>query len=94
MPDAAKIKGEQVDDSNDCSSFESSSESDFPLQNIAVTQPDVVPELERTLKVDTANRDISSGHWSITLNTGFQDILFKIDTGALVNVLLRNQINS
>ena len=87
-----KQKVEQVDDSHDFS-YEFSSESDFLLESIAVTESGIVPELEETLKVDTINRDISSRHWSVTLNTGSQDILFKIDTGAQVNVLSKTLYN-
>ena len=87
-----KQKVEQVDDSHDCS-YESSSESDFLLKSIAVTEPDIVSELEESLKVDTINRDISLGHWSVTLNTGSQDIPFKIYPGAQVNVLPKNLYN-
>ncbi|CAB4033390.1 Hypothetical predicted protein, partial [Paramuricea clavata] len=86
----------QVDDSQDRASFESSSESDFVIESLVATESEAASEVQQALKIDPLNSDTSAGHWSVTLNAGSQDIPFKIDTGAQVNVLpkkLYNKLN-
>ena len=79
------------DDQNN--SPESSDDSDFCLESVIVSDSDVLPDYQEALKVDTVSSDIATGHWSVTLNSGSQDILFKIDTGAQVNVLPKHIYN-
>ena len=93
----AKCCRQKVDNINNDQnnpSHDSSDDSDFRLESVIVTDSDDLPDYQEALKVDTVSSDVAAGHWSVILNSGSQDITFKIDTGAQVNVLPKHIYNT
>ena len=48
------------------------------LGNVIVSDSDDLPDYQEALKVDTVSSYVATGDWPVTLNSGSQDILFKI----------------
>lgn len=76
---------QKVDNINDDQSSPSS---------VIPSDSDDLPDYQEVLKVDTVSSDVATGHWSVPLNSGSQDTLLKIDTGAQVNVLPKHIYNT
>ena len=78
-----EIEEESCDESPD-----SSSDTEFYIGSVTATEKDseTVPDFEEPLKIDSVD-DESLSQWSVNLETAGEDICYKIDTGAQVNVL-------
>ena len=70
-----------------------SDDSDFRLESVILSDSDALSDYQEVLQVDKVSSDIATGRSSVTLNSGSEDVLFKIDTEAKVNVLSKHIYN-
>ena len=81
-------KVQEIEEDIDSESAESTSDDEFYIGSVTVTEneSETIHDYEELLKVDSVG-DAGTTQWSITLETAGENISYKIDTGAQVNVL-------